>query len=121
MLFALFVPSLSFSHDITGREFYTVPMGSIVTNPNWQIADPDADFPRIAVPSEPTQDYMNVVDLVIDANGKVVDWLVVRGHLTADINSVILYSRFQPATAFGVPTTGKVRVVQSCPSATVHG
>jgi hypothetical protein len=121
LIFAALVPTLSFSHDITGEEFYTVPVGSMVTNPYGQVADPDDDFPRIQSTSEPIGDYMIVVDLFIDNTGKVVDWRVVRGELTDDMKSIIMLSRFQPATAFGVATAAKIRVVQSCPSATVHG
>jgi hypothetical protein len=121
LMFALLVPSLSFYHDMTGEEFYTMPVGSIVTSTNGTIADEEADFPRIALPGEATQDYLNVVDLVIDENGKVVDWFVVRGQLTKDMESVIMFSGFLPATELGLPTKGTIRVVQSCPSATVRG
>jgi hypothetical protein len=35
---------------------------------------------------------------------------VVRGELTRDMESIILFSYFTPATTFGQPTWGKVRV-----------
>jgi hypothetical protein len=37
------------------------------------------------------------------------------------MKSIIMLGRFQPATEFGVPTQGTIRVVQSCASATVRG
>jgi hypothetical protein len=61
------------------------------------------------------------VDLTIDETGKVVDWTVVKGVITADMKSVILLSTFQPATNMGMATSGKIRVVQFAPSVTVRG
>ena len=121
LIFTLLVPSLSFSHDIRGQEFYTAPAGKMVTNPWDQVADADDDFPRIETPTTSPSDYYNVVDMTIDQTGRVVDWSVVRGELTPDMKSIIMLGRFQPATEFGVPTEGTIRVVQSCPSATVRG
>ena len=121
LIFTLLVPSLSFSHDIRGQEFYTAPAGKMVTNPWDQVADADDDFPRIETPSTSPSDYYNVVDMTIDQTGRVVDWLIVRGELTPDMKSIIMLGRFQPATEFGVPTQGTIRVVQSCASATVRG
>ena len=121
LIFTLLVPSLSFSHDIRGQEFYTAPAGKMVTNPWDQVADADDDFPRIETPTTAPSDYYNVVDMKIDETGRVVDWSVVRGELTPDMKSIIMLGRFQPATEFGVPTQGTIRVVQSCASATVRG
>jgi len=121
LMFGLLVPSLSFSHDLSGREFLTVPVGRVVTNAWDEVADADDDFPRIEQPTASSSDYVNVVDMTIDNTGKVVDWSIVRGELTEDMKSMILFSKFQPATAFGVATSAKIRVVQSCPSATVRG
>jgi hypothetical protein len=121
LIFTLLVPSLSFSHDIRGQEFYTGPVGKMVTNPYDEVADADADFPRIEAPNTPSTDYYNVVDMYIDDTGRVVDWSVVRGVLTDDMKSIIILGRFQPATAFGMPTAATIRVVQSCASATVRG
>ena len=52
------------------------------------------------------------MNLVIDESGKVVDWTVVRGHLTEEITSIILFSRFQPATDLGRTTSGTIQVRQ---------
>ena len=121
LIFMLLVPNLSFSHNTGGPEFYTAPAGKMVTNPWDQIADADDDFPRIESPNAAPSDYYNVVDLTIDKTGRVVDWSVLRGVLTPDMESIIMLGRFQPATVFGVPTEGTIRVVQSCASATVRG
>jgi hypothetical protein len=121
LIFTLLVPSLSFSHDMRGQEFYTPPAGKMVTNPWDQVADADDDFPRIETPTTAPSDYYNIVDLRIDETGRVVDWTVVRGVLTPDMKSIIMLGQFKPATEFGVPTQGTIRVVQSCASATVRG
>lgn len=121
LIFTMLVPRLSFSHDIKGQEFYTAPIGKMVTNPYDQVADADDDFPRIISANTPSSDYYNVVDMRVDETGKVVDWNVVHGELTYDMKSMILLGRFQPATMFGVPVEGTIRVVQSCASATVRG
>ena len=129
LLFALMMPSLSFSHPTGGYDFSTAPQGSIVVNP-WDLGatDDNADFPVFANPDEPQSDYVNIVNLTIDESGRVADWSVVRGQVTDEMKSIILYSRFVPATTFGVRTSGVIQVRQSLPpckytscSATVRG
>ena len=129
LLFALMMPSLSFSHQTGGYDFSTDPRGSIVTTPWDQGVDEDAaDFPLFAAPGQPKSDYVNIVNLTIDESGRVVDWSVVRGQVTDEMKSIILLGHCEPATTFGVPTSGTIQVRQSLPpckytrcSATVHG
>jgi hypothetical protein len=121
LLFGLLMPTLSFSHQTGGSEFFTIPNGRIVDNPYDSVADHDADHPRIEPISSKRSDFINVVELTIDETGRVVDWNVVRGELTPDMKSVILFSSFEPATNMGIATSGKILVVQSTPSATVRG
>ncbi len=78
-------------------------------------------FPRIEPVDSTPSDFLNVVDLTIDETGHVVDWTVVKGVITADMKSVILFSSFEPATNMGTATSGKIRMVQFAPSVTVHG
>jgi hypothetical protein len=135
LLFALLMPTLSFSHQSGGYEFITVPRGHnvVVTNAWGQEASPDAeDFPLFASPDEPNSDYVNIVNFTIDQNGKVVDWAIVRGTLTDEMKSIILLGKFDPATVYGMKTSGIIQVRQSLPpckymqctnsnSVTVHG
>jgi hypothetical protein len=129
LLFGLIMPSLSFSHPNGGYDFSTVPQGSIVATPWNQGADDDAaDFPIFAPPDQPKSDYVNIVNLSIDEFGRVADWSIVRGQLTDEMKDIIMFSRFEPATAFGVRTSGTIQVRQSLPpckytscSATVRG
>jgi Putative zinc-finger len=129
LLFGLIMPSLSFSRQNGGYDFSTAPQGSIVANP-WNLgADDDAaDFPLFASPDQPKSDYVNIVNLTIDESGRVADWSIVRGQLTDEMKTIIILGRFEPATMFGVRTSGTVQVRQSLPpckytscSATVRG
>jgi hypothetical protein len=129
LLFGFMMPSLSFSHQTGGDDFFTAPQGSIVANP-WNLgADDDAaDFPIVASPNEPKSDYVNIVNFTIDESGRVADWSVVRGQVTDEMKTIILLGRFTPATSFGVRTSGTIQVRQSLPpckymrcSATVRG
>jgi len=129
LLFALMMPSLSFSHPNGGNDFSTAPQGSLVANPwNQGANDEQADFPLFASPTEPNSDYVNIVNLTIDESGRVADWSVVRGQITDEMKTIILLGRFEPATTFGVRTSGTIQVRQSLPpckytscSATVRG
>jgi hypothetical protein len=114
LLFGLMMPSLSFSHQNGGSDFSTAPQGSIVATPWDQGADDDAaDFPIVGAPDQPKSDYVNIVNLTIDESGRVADWSVVRGQITDEMKDIILFSHFEPATFFGVRTSGTVQVRQS--------
>ena len=129
LAFGLIMPSLSFSHPVGGYDFSTAPQGSLVANP-WDVGvDDDAkDFPVFGSPDQPKSDYVNIVNMTIDQSGRVADWLIVRGQLTDEMKTIIMFSRFEPATTFGVRTSGTIQVRQSLPpckytscSATVRG
>lgn len=55
-----------------------------------------------------------VVELYVDAKGQATDYSVQRGKVSpemqADLNQMIFFSRFTPATWFGQPTNGTVLV-----------
>jgi hypothetical protein len=57
-----------------------------------------------------------VVDVNIDPDGRMIDYKVVCGNVTRDetlrrsIEGTLLLTRFVPATAFGLPVEGKVRL-----------
>jgi hypothetical protein len=113
LTFGLLMPTLSFSHTTGGHEFVTFPTGSIVTNPWEQGVNGDAtDPPRFESPDQPDADFVNIVNLTIDESGRVADWSIVRGQLTEEMKSIILFSRFEPATTFGLPTSGTIQVRQ---------
>src|SRR5262249_6942612 len=58
-----------------------------------------------------------VVDVVVDGQGRMVDYTVVSGHnllkdeaLRRRIQNTLIFTEFTPATAFGQPTSGKMRL-----------
>ena len=79
-----------------------------------------ANVPKI----EPTYaiypDDANVVWLMIGENGKVLDYSVTKGRLTPDMQSIIMLSKFSPATFLGLPTSGLVQMVQRAPRRHLH-
>lgn len=58
-----------------------------------------------------------VLDVVIDDQGRMIDYAVVRGDLAMKnsdlrrrIENNLLFTQFTPATAFGQPMSGRIRV-----------
>ncbi|MCC6862031.1 MAG: zf-HC2 domain-containing protein [Bryobacterales bacterium] len=55
-----------------------------------------------------------LVELLVDQEGRIVDYAVADSHISrevqAQIGNMILFTSFNPATAFGRPTAGRVWV-----------
>lgn len=55
-----------------------------------------------------------VVDILIDGQGHVVDYSVVQGTLNTqtkrELRETLMYAEFHPATAFGKPGMGRMRL-----------
>jgi hypothetical protein len=58
-----------------------------------------------------------VVEVTIDGQGRMVDYTIVSGHcilksesLRRSLENALLFAEFTPATAFGQPTSGKMRL-----------
>jgi len=58
-----------------------------------------------------------VVDVVIDGQGRVIDYAIPRGEIWASdpalvrsIEMTLLYTKFTPATLFGMPASGRTRI-----------
>ncbi len=98
LLFSLLVPTLGF-RPVVGKD---VPIGFYTAATLVEVAP-------IGVNSDET-----VVELFVDAKGQATDYSVQRGEvspaLQADLNQMMFFSRFTPATWFGQPTNGKVLV-----------
>lgn len=116
--FSILLPILSFPHNVRDATFFTGPDGTLVVQgvsgtflPNEFI-----DVPRIERMDGDNPENANVVELTIDESGRVTDWSVLRGKLTPDIQSIIMFSKFSPATYLGTPTSGKVKAVQFIPT-----
>jgi hypothetical protein len=129
VLFSLLVPSLSFSHNFRDQALYTDPDGEVIvlgpagTYLAASIIDGifpgDAkefeSIPRIERWDALSPSNANVVWLTVDENGKVSDYALAQGRLTPDLQSIIMFSQFKPATFLGVPVAAKVKVVQRIP------
>jgi hypothetical protein len=53
-----------------------------------------------------------VIEAFVDANGRVQDYRVLSspddaGEITPELNNMLIFTVFRPATAFGRPTTGR--------------
>jgi hypothetical protein len=115
LMFGLLVPSLTFRHAFADQAFFTYADGEVVTvAPNGTFTSaPEADYaPLILRADIAPPDASNVVDLLVDASGRVTDWDIVRGELTQDLANIIMFGQFNPATQMGVPVASKVRAVQ---------
>jgi hypothetical protein len=117
LLFSVLVPNLSFAHNFTDQSFFTVPVGLVVEQVGGSVVKPIGNAPRIASADADIPADSNVVDLMVDENGHVSDYYVVHGKLTPDVQSIILFSQFMPATNLGVPVSAKVRVIQGAGAA----
>ena len=92
VMFAMLVPSLAFPHNFRND----VPLWRLYTSPALE-ESPVSTGGEI------------VVELTIDERGRVTDYTISRGKPTAEqLNDLILFSRFAPATVFGRPTWSKV-------------
>jgi hypothetical protein len=115
MIFGLLVPSLTFQHAFADQALFTYPDGEVV------VIDPNGDFtavpdsinaPRIQRADAMSPEAANVVELTIDASGRVSDWTVARGELTTDLTNIIMFGQFSPATNLGVPIPSKLKAFQ---------
>jgi len=98
LLFSVLVPTLGF-RPVVGKD---VPIGLYTAATLVEVSP-------VGVNSDET-----VVELFVDAKGQATDYSVQRGHvspeLQADLNQMMFFSRFTPATWFGQPTNGSVLV-----------
>jgi hypothetical protein len=114
VLFGLLVPSLSFSHNFADQMFLTYPEGDVIalsSNGTYVPAN-YGDILKIVPANMDSSEYVNVIWLTVNETGKVVDYSIERGNLTPDLQSIILFSHFTPATVLGLPISGRVRVAQ---------
>ena len=117
VMFSILVTNLSFHHGFGDQSFVTNPDGEvIVLSSTGSLAPSDyGEVLRVDHGGAVTPEEANVVWLTIDQYGNVSDYSVERGKLTPDLYSIIMLSRFTPATVLGLPTSGKIRVWQGPP------
>ncbi|MEO8594784.1 MAG: zf-HC2 domain-containing protein [Candidatus Solibacter sp.] len=110
VMFSLLVPSLSFPHPTTNDP----PLENLISPVPF--GDPDGELDGTThgvLESAGALIYGNEVSLtlLIDERGRVQDFYLSGGKLTDEMKSVILLSRFTPATVNGQPTWGLKQVV----------
>jgi len=78
----------------------------LYTPPRLQAMPSDAGL-QSAANSEPV-----IVETLVDANGRVQDYRILSDsadarRLRPQLNNIMIFTTFQPATTFGVPTSGR--------------
>jgi len=105
LMFSLLIPSVTYAH------FSTVePPSPVFTDPEGQMVR-EVENPKLERAIGPTIAGKVVVVLDIDDRGHVQDYTVTQGVITPEVQNLILFSQFTPATMFGRPTRGQIRVV----------
>ncbi|PWU04555.1 MAG: hypothetical protein C5B51_16515 [Terriglobia bacterium] len=102
LAFCALVPSLIFVHTPSNE-----PPLSISIDPDGKIVDWTGELPRLESINADTSGDEIVVELTIDDQGHVVDYLVRQGQLTPVIQNIIMFSKFTPAMFFYQPAWGK--------------
>lgn len=119
VLFGVLVPNLSFQHDFSNDlQFGTAsdPDGRLVESlpaegsPTWLQWSGSSPEPWLQSASAVGSGDETVLELTIDETGRVADFAVSHGKLTPEMQSIILFSRFTPATFNGKNTWGKTQV-----------
>jgi len=118
VLFAMLVPSLSFRHnfrdDLQIQSMSSEPGGRLVQSdpadgaPTWIWTGASV---RLDSADRSGDGDDTILELTIDETGRVADYSVQGGPLTSEMENLILFSRFTPATLNGRTTSGKTRVV----------
>ena len=117
LLFGMLVPSLIFRHNL-GDDLQLAtssdPEGRLVESlpadgsPTWLWKE---DSPRLESANAVNTRDETVLVLTIDETGRVANYSVSRGQLTPEMQDIILFSRFTPATFNGKTTWGKVNIL----------
>ena len=110
--FLFLLPSLSFQHNYGLEPPLFRPEPAIVTG----FTDPDgtpvgASNVKLEWGSALVTGDEVSLTVLVDPSGQVQDWMLFGGDLTPEMKSVILYSKFIPATVSGLPAWGLKQIV----------
>jgi len=105
LMFAALIPSVVHAHFSTLE-----PPSPVFTDPDGQLVG-EGEFPKLERAMAPALSGKIVVLLTIDDHGNVWDSRVTQGVMTPEVQNLILFSHFTPATMFGKPTWGQIRVI----------
>jgi hypothetical protein len=107
LLFSFLMPSLMFLRQTNIVE----PPIAIVTDPDGEIVGAGREIVRLEPGTATISGNETSLVLLIDERGCVQDYYLSGGELTDEMKSLILLSRFTPATIYGQPTWGLKQVV----------
>ena len=112
VMFSILFPTLSFPHSHS----YEPPLAGLTADVQW--GDPDGEIvgtsgtnARLEPGSALIYGNEVALTLLIDERGHVQDYYLSGGELTDEMKSLILLSKFTPATVSGQPTWGLKQVV----------
>jgi hypothetical protein len=105
LMFAALIPSVTYAHFSTLE-----PPSPVFTDPDGQVVG-EGEFPKLERAIGPALSGKVVVLLTIDDRGHVQNYTVTQGAMTPEVQNFILFSQFTPATMFGKPTWGQIRVI----------
>jgi hypothetical protein len=100
VLFSMLMPTFAFQHNLTNDV-----QVALFTEPTVKDQNP------FALPNE---DF--VIEVLVDGQGRMIDYTVIQGpslknaELRSAIENKLLFMEFTPATAWGAPTYGKIRL-----------
>ncbi|MBV9086762.1 MAG: zf-HC2 domain-containing protein [Acidobacteriaceae bacterium] len=101
--FGLLIGVLAFPASLVGSRDDVPTL--LYTPPQLQALPPDLAL--VAPSPDPV-----VVETLVDANGRVQDYRIISGPgnhdtLRPELNNIMIFTTFRPATSFGVPTQGR--------------
>jgi len=107
VLFSILLPSLNpFRPGV-----FDEPPLAIITDPDGEIVGASREKLRLQPGSATITGNEVSLVLIIDERGHVQDYYLSGGELTDEMNDLILFSRFTPATIDGQPTWGLKQIV----------
>jgi hypothetical protein len=106
LLFSFLVPSLTFRRIHSDE----LPI-AVVTDPDGEIVGAGREILHLESGNATISGNERSLVLLIDERGCVQDYYLSGGELTDEMKSLILLSRFTPATIYGQPTWGLKQVV----------
>lgn len=109
VMFTFLVPSLMFHRSY--RNYIDDFPISVQTDPDGEIVGAGREILRLEAGDATITGNETSLVLLIDERGHVQDYYLSGGELTDEMKSLILLSRFTPATSNGQPTWGLKQVV----------
>jgi hypothetical protein len=109
--------------------FAVLAPGLAIQRPVRDVPSPIATEPAVqAFFALPESDEDMVVDVWVDGQGRVIDYSIPQGQtwasdpaLVRNVENTLLCTKFAPATRFGQPASGKIRIMFRCSQLEVRG